>query len=146
MKRNALILTTIALLGATPMAALAQEANESANSATEAQMFASAKVSLQQATDLALTTVPGTLSAIGFNAENGVGVYEATIIAADGTSSIVKIDANTGAILASGQSALMGDEEGGNDNGMENQSQNETENGADNESGGENQDGAGENG
>lgn len=82
------------------------------------QLFMSAKVTLDQAKQIALKEVPGTVSAIGFNDENGAGVYEATVVDANGQASIVKIDANTAAVLAKGQASLIGDEGegGGNDN------------------------------
>ena len=78
-------------------------------------MFLASRISLKQATDIALREVPGTVSAVGFNDENGKGVYEAMVVAKDGQSSIVKIDANTGAVLGKGLALLMDDEEDGAD-------------------------------
>lgn len=95
---------------------------------SQEQLFMSAKVSLDQAKQIALKQVPGTISAIGFNDENGMGVYEATVVGADGTASIIKIDANTAAVLASGQASLIGDEGNEGDGGASDTEQNGGEN------------------
>tara|TARA_R110002124_G_scaffold67294_4_gene182837 strand:+ start:529 stop:921 length:393 start_codon:yes stop_codon:yes gene_type:complete len=110
MKRIALIMVTVSGLAAAPLAAVAQS-DTAKTGPTEAQMFLKAKVSLQKATDIALKEIPGTLSGIGFNDENGKGLYEAHIVAADGQSSTIKIDADTGAVLSKGLASLMDDEE-----------------------------------
>lgn len=110
MKRTARFLMAMASLSVVPMAALA-ETHSASSAQSEAQMFAAAKLSLNQASDIALKEIPGKLAAVGFNDENGKGVYEATIHTADGQMSIVRIDANTGAILGKGLASVM-DEEG----------------------------------
>ncbi len=132
MKRSIITLTTIAALGlsaAGPVFAEQSDNDSNANGQTEAQMFQAAAVSLQQATDIAMKEVPGTLAGIGFNDENGVGVYEAVIVGADGAESIVKIDANTGAVLGKGLASVM-DDEGDDENETENgEGENKTEDG-----------------
>ena len=72
---------------------------------------------LDEAGKIALREVPGTLAAIGFNDENGKGVYEAMVIGADGQPSIVKIDADTGAVLGKGLAAYFDDEDDDHENG-----------------------------
>lgn len=130
MKRSIITLTTIAALGlsaASPVLAQQSDNDTTANGQTEAQMFQAAAVSLQQATDIAMKEVPGMLAGIGFNDENSVGVYEAVIVGADGAESIVKIDANTGAVLGKGLASVM-DDEGDDENGVENgEGENEAE-------------------
>ena len=115
MKRIALIMVTMSGIAAVPVASLAQSATTTAAGQSEEQMFLASRISLKQATDIALREVPGTVSAVGFNDENGKGVYEAMVVAKDGQSSIVKIDANTGAVLGKGLALLMDDEEDGAD-------------------------------
>jgi hypothetical protein len=109
-RKATLLAVSIAALGLTPLMASAQQAEVS-----ESALFQSATVSLKTASDTALATVGGTLAGIEFNDENGAGVYEATIIDANGVSWTVKIDAMTGQVLAQGQSALMDDEDGGDE-------------------------------
>jgi peptidase YpeB-like protein len=113
MKRTLIITTTLAALtipSVGPLLANQSGAGSGEKSQTEALKFLAAEVSLQQATDIALEQVAGTLSAIGFEDEDGRGLYEATIVAADGATSLVKIDASTGAVLGSGLVALIDDE------------------------------------
>ncbi len=117
MKRNLTIATilTAAGLSAAGMAYAAgtgAQAGAQGSGMTEAQMFQNAKISLQQATDIAKKELPGTLQSIGFNDENGKGMYEATVIDASGAASIVKIDADTGAVLGKGLASSMQDEQG----------------------------------
>jgi len=112
MKRIALIMVTATGLVAAPLAAVAQS-DMPKNDSAEGQMFLKAKVSLQSASNIAIKQVPGTLSSIGFNDENGKGVYEAIVVAADGQSSIVKIDANSGDVLSKGKASAG--EDGEND-------------------------------
>jgi len=131
----ATVLTAIGISGAN--VALAQDNGENqAADVPQEQLFLAATVSLDQASQIALKEVPGTLAAIGYNDENGQGLYEASVIGADGQTSIVKIDANTGAVLVSGLESMMDDESDGGDQG------------GDGENGGENsaENGGGENG
>jgi uncharacterized membrane protein YkoI len=119
MKRSLITLatiTTFGLLTAGPIMANQSDNDINANGQTEVQMFQAAAISLQQASDLALKEISGSLAEIGFNDENGIGVYEATIIGTDGTESIVKIDANTGATLGKGLAYVMDEEDDGGDN------------------------------
>ncbi|KEO55035.1 PepSY domain-containing protein [Thioclava pacifica] len=112
----ATVMTAIGISGASlAMAAGTNTGNSPAM--TEAQMFQAAKVKLDEAGKIALREVPGTLAAIGFNDENGKGVYEAMVIGADGQPSIVKIDADTGAVLGKGLAANFDDEDGDHENG-----------------------------
>ncbi|WP_413207727.1 PepSY domain-containing protein [Rhodospirillum sp. A1_3_36] len=73
----------------------------------EAQMFQSATLSLEQAGQSALKVHAGDLAAVAFNDEDGRGVYEATVVGADGEPWTVKVDAKSGDVLASGMTALM---------------------------------------
>lgn len=110
MKRQ-LILTTVLTAMSISGAGLAMAASGENAGMTESQMFQAAKVSLDQATQITLKEVPGALSAIGFNDENGKGVYEAMIVGANGQASIVKIDADTGAVLGKGLASNFDDED-----------------------------------
>lgn len=109
MKRTIVPLTAAALFAVTPLALMA-ETNDTADAGAEAQMALAAGVSLQEAQDLALAQHAGTVAAIGFNDENGRGVYEAVVIGADGQPWLVKLDADTGEMLGQGLAALMDDE------------------------------------
>ena len=135
MKRIAMIMVTMSGIAAVPVAALAQSTAATTAGESEEQMFLESRISLKQATDIALKEVPGTVSAVVFNDENGKGVYEAMVVAKDGQSSIVKIDADTGAVLGKGLASLMDDEEDGADGTV-----------AENARGDENSDGDGEGG
>lgn len=118
MQRKLIIATVLAAIGVSGAAMAAGKTN---SAATEAQMFQSAKVKLDQAGQIALKQVPGTLAAIGFNDENGKGVYEAMVVDAKGQATIVKIDADSGAVLGS-MLASNSDEE--DQNGVENDAEN----------------------
>ena len=104
--KSILLFASFAAFGMTPLLASAEDFDKA-----EADLFRAATVTVQTAGQTALTAHPGTLAAVGFNDENGKGVYEALVVDTDGTPWTVKIDAMTGAVLASGQSALMGDDE-----------------------------------
>lgn len=103
------VLTAIGVSGANVAMAETNTENQAADVPQE-QLFMAATVSLDQASQIALKDVPGTLASIGFNAENGKGVYEALVVAADGQASIVKIDANTGTVLGKRLASVMDDE------------------------------------
>ena len=74
-------------------------------------MFSSAPIKLDQAGQIALKAAPGELAAIGFNDENGIGVYEASVVAKDGTVTVLKIDARSGKVLATASSSSIGSEQ-----------------------------------
>jgi len=94
--------------------------------ASEIQLLQTAKISLSKAGEIALGKAPGKLAAIGFNDENGKGVYEVTIVGADNAATLVKVDGTTGAVLASGLVASMEDEHHHDQNKAED-SENETD-------------------
>jgi len=87
----AALMAIVGLAGAT--SASAEKAGE------DAAAFKNAAITMQAATDIAKKEVAGDLSGIAFNVENGQNVYEASIVAADGTTHVVLINADTGAIL-----------------------------------------------
>ena len=110
------ILATVGLVATlAPFAAMAASGDPQ-----ETALMAQAKITLAQAGDLALKEHPGTLAEVGFNNENGRGVYEARVPDASGRSYTVKIDAMTGAVLASGDTALMGESADGAQDGERN--------------------------
>lgn len=115
MQRRLIVATVLTAIGVSSagiaMAAGSETAGETGNS--EIQMFQAAKVTLDQASQIAMKEVPGRLIALGFNDENGKGVYEATILGADGQASIVKIDADSGAVLGKGLAGYFDDEDEG---------------------------------
>lgn len=131
MQRKLIITPLLAAIGISgaSMAVAESHTENIANDVPQEQLFMAAKVTLDGATQIALKEVPGTLSAIGFNDENGMGVYEAVIVGADGQSSIVKIDANTGAVLGKGLAANFDDEDGDHENGDRGGEANETDEG-----------------
>lgn len=102
MSIKSLALISVALLGVAGAAAVAEPMDHA-----EAEMFRSAKVSLQQASDTAVRAHAGSLAGIVFNDEDGRGVYEATVVEEGGAPWTVKIDANTGVVLASGLTSMM---------------------------------------
>lgn len=124
MQRKLILATVLTAMGVSGAnVALAQNANAENEAADvpQEQLFMAATVSLDQASQIALKEVPGTLAAIGFNDENGKGVYEALVVAADGQASIVKIDATSGAVLGKGLASVMDDEGDGGEDGGENE-------------------------
>ncbi|GAB4387330.1 PepSY domain-containing protein [Albidovulum sp.] len=114
MKRNLILATMLTAVSVSAAGLAANAATTATNNGgmTEEQMFQAAKVKMDQASQIALKEAPGTLSAIGFNDENGKGVWEAMVIGADGKASIVKIDADSGAVLGKGLAANFDDEDG----------------------------------
>ncbi|MEC3863108.1 PepSY domain-containing protein [Mesobacterium sp. TK19101] len=119
MQRKLILATIVTAIGVTGagLAANAGTSNETNDAMTEAQMFQAAKVSLDQASQIALKEVPGTLAAIGFNDENGKGVYEAMVIGADGQPTLVKIDADAGTVLGKMLASAEDEDDGENDEG-----------------------------
>lgn len=108
MKRK--LVLAAALAGIALPAVGVVQANAQGNSPTsEAQMALAAPVKLDQAGQIALKAAPGTLAQIGFNNENGAGVFDASVIAADGTVTKVKVDAQSGKVLGTAQATTLGD-------------------------------------
>ncbi len=113
MKRTLILATVLTAIGISG-AGLAMAANGGAGGGatmTEAQMFRAASVTLDEAGKIALREAPGALAAIGFEDEDGKGVYEAMVFDADGRAMIVMIDADSGAVLAKGLASAFDDEE-----------------------------------
>lgn len=106
MLRKTMILLPAALLGALPFAASAETMGQS-----ELDMFRSASLTIQQASDAALQAHAGTLAAVAFGDENGRAAYEAVVIGGDGQPWTVLIDAKTGEVFASALSSSMNDHE-----------------------------------
>jgi len=106
MLRKILIFLPAALLGALPFAASAETMDQS-----ELDMFRSASLTIQQASDAALQAHAGTLAAVAFGDENGRAAYEAVVIGGDGQPWTVLIDAKTGEVFASALSSSMDDHE-----------------------------------
>ncbi|WP_425102438.1 PepSY domain-containing protein [Tropicibacter sp. S64] len=106
MLRKTMILLPAALLGALPFAASAETMDQS-----ELDMFRSASLTIQQASDAALQAHAGTLAAVAFGDENGRAAYEAVVIGGDGQPWTVLIDAKTGEVFASALSSSMDDHE-----------------------------------
>lgn len=138
MKLNLILATVLTTVGnsSAGLAMAAGTGTEGTTVMSEAQMFQAAKVTLDQASQIALKEVPGTLAAIGFNDENGKGVYEAMIVGADGQPSIVKIEADSGAVVGKGLASYFDDESDGNhegdaghDNGEHEDGENKTDRG-----------------
>lgn len=127
MKLTMIPISTAALVATLPLTAGAAGYDET-DMGAEAQMALAAQVSLQQAGDLALAQHAGQLAAIGFNDENGRGVYEAVVVGADGQSWIVKLDANSGDVLGQGLASLMDDEDNGGNRATEDGGETESEN------------------
>lgn len=96
-----------------PLAVLAQTATAPLTDQTDAQseatLMGQAKITLASASEMALKVHTGTVAGIGFNDENGRGIYEAQVLDAAGQTWIVKIDAVTGETLATGDKLLIGD-------------------------------------
>lgn len=117
MKRNLIIATvlgTMAISGA-GLAVAAGTGGKDNSDMMEAQALQAAKVQLTDASRIALQTVPGTLSEVEFELEKGKAVWEASVIAADGTETDLLIDAETGQVLASQLAADDHDDEDDDD-------------------------------
>lgn len=132
-----IVLTAVGISGAS-IASAQTTGENNASDVPQEQLFLAATVTLDQATQIALKEVPGKLAAIGFNDENGMGVYEATVVGANGQASIVKIDAGTGTVLAKGLASLIGDEGQGEQVGGGDQENGGQENGGQENGGQEN--------
>jgi hypothetical protein len=102
-------LPLLALVGAVGFAAAASARAE--NAAEDAQAFQSAAINMQAASDIATKEVAGMLSGIAFSMENGQAIYEATVFTTAGTAHIVKINADTGAVLMSADQAFVDDDD-----------------------------------
>ena len=106
MLRKTMILLPAALLGTLPFAGSAETMDQS-----ELDMFRTASLSIQQASDVAIQAHAGTLAAVAFGDENGRAAYEAVVIGGDGQPWTALIDANTGEVFASALSSATDDHE-----------------------------------
>lgn len=76
------------------------EADSSDNDQLIATAAATAKVSLLQAIEAAQASIPGSVAVeASLDSENGIILYTVSMVSADGTSSEVKVDATTGALI-----------------------------------------------
>lgn len=131
MKRKlvlATVLTTMGISGAGFALAETKNASEASDQA-EVQMFQAAKLDLNGASQKALAAQPGKLMEIGFNDENGKGVWEATILDTKGTAMVLQLDANSGAVLASGPESKFEADGDHQDEGAEHDEDGETNDG-----------------
>lgn len=119
-RKTMMIVAPATFLFALPLAASAESMDKGA-----LEKFASAALTIQQAGDAALKAHPGKLAAVTFGDENGRATYEAVVVGSDGQPWMLKIDAKTGEVFASGQSSAMQDDE--------DSAQDEGENGKDSE-------------
>lgn len=110
MKSKVLIVSVLTLLGLTAAGAALASGNGEQSPAAETQILLSAKIGLDQAGRTALAALPGTLTDVGFNNENGQGVWEATVIDAQGQARTMKVDAMSGQILGQGPSSTQNEE------------------------------------
>lgn len=108
MKRKIITATVVTVAGLTGLAAIQAGAETNQAGPSEVQMFLSSPVTLDQAGQTALKAAPGKLAAIGFNDENGAGVYEASVVAKDGTVTVLKIDAQNGKVLGTSAGHTIG--------------------------------------
>jgi uncharacterized membrane protein YkoI len=104
MKKSFTLAATMAIVG---LAGVTSASAEKAGD--DAQAFRNAAITMQAATDIAKEEVAGDLSGIEFSVENGQNIYEASVVTADGATHVVLINADTGAILLSGDEAYVGD-------------------------------------
>ncbi|MFC2967978.1 PepSY domain-containing protein [Acidimangrovimonas pyrenivorans] len=107
MKRKLVLAAALAGV-ALPAIGLVQANAQGNTPISEVQMALAAPVKLDQAGQIALKAAPGTLAQIGFNDENGAGVYEASVVGTDGAVTIVRIDAQSGKVLGTTQATTLG--------------------------------------
>lgn len=123
MKRKlilATVVSSIAISGA-GLAMAAGSGGKAKEDMIEAQALQSAKIQLIDASRIALQATPGVLSEMGFEVENGKGVWEASVIAKDGAETDVTIAADTGKIIAKKMAADDHEDENGDDDGEGNE-------------------------
>jgi len=111
---SAVVLTSLS--GAAAMAAsgtAGAQSGEMQPGMTDAQLSQAATLSFDQARVVAMKHLSGKLIALGLNDENGQPVYEASVLGANGQTSIIKIDGATGDVLGQGLAANFGDEMNG---------------------------------
>jgi uncharacterized membrane protein YkoI len=77
----------------------AKEAPEAVDPNEQAKLQQAATLTQQQATDIALKQVSGTVKSVELEDNNGTVVYGVQIVDANGKGSDVKVDAKTGAVL-----------------------------------------------
>ncbi len=109
MKRTLILVTALAGFSAVPVLAMAEQSTD------DAALLAASSMTVETAGQNALKAIPGKLMAVGLNDEDGRGVFEATIVAADGQVWMVKLDAANGDMLGMGLANLMDDEGDGGD-------------------------------
>ncbi len=119
MKNIVLRITTVAIMALAPLMAAAQTASTDPTD-SQSLLFQQANVNMAQAGELALAQHAGALVSVGFNDQDGQGVWEVAIAGADGKTWIVTLDAQSGQILGQGLSGLMDDESGGDEGQAEN--------------------------
>ena len=73
--------------------------NEEEDSQNQAKLAKQAKITEDEAINMALEKVPGTVNEIELEVENGTVVYEIKVLSTDGTEQEVKVDAQTGEVL-----------------------------------------------
>ena len=73
--------------------------NEEEDSQNQAKLAKQAKITEDEAINMALEKVPGTVNEIELEVENGTVVYEIEVLSTDGTEQEVKVDAQTGEVL-----------------------------------------------
>ncbi|MCC0064934.1 MAG: PepSY domain-containing protein [Defluviimonas sp.] len=110
MTNKRMILLPAALAAMLPFVALAETM-----SPDEQKLLDSAKLTLQQAADAALKAQQGKLAEVSFHDESKRAAFEAVVIAADGQSWTVMIDANTGEIFDKALTSDMKDKHDGED-------------------------------
>ena len=109
MLRKTMILFPAALVAALPFAAMAETMSQS-----ELQMLNGAKLSLAEAGDAALAAQPGKLAEVSFDDEHkDRATWEAVVIAEDGQSWPLMIDAANGDVFDKALSSDMEDDDDG---------------------------------
>ncbi|MFZ1727501.1 MAG: PepSY domain-containing protein [Albidovulum sp.] len=112
MKRNFVLTTVVMAIGLVTPGVTFAHSHKEHSGMTEQQLLENVKISKEQATEIATTQFGGTPSSIDLTDENGKMMYEAKMIGRNGGAYMVKIDAQTGAILGKGLALAMGDEGG----------------------------------
>lgn len=107
MTRNFVLAIMLPALGLSGLGLSAAYA-DSATPTLGPKAVLSAPIKLDQAGAIALKAVPGTLADIGFGQEKGTGIYEASVMAADGSLTEVTIDAQSGKVLNTSSAAAQG--------------------------------------
>ena len=109
MKRTLILVIALTGFSAVPVIAMAEQSTD------DAALLTASIMTVETAGQNALKAIPGKLMAVGLNDEDGRGVFEATIVAADGQVWMVKLDAANGEMLGMGLASMMDDEGDGGD-------------------------------